>query len=81
MEPAQIEARTERIVRHLAIEVGATNEQQEQLCARVKCGMPAGFTNLYLAEKRSKQLSASVSVGGCQWPLPEEAQMTEKEKS
>ena len=46
-----------------------------------KCAMLAGFTNLYVAEKRSKQLSASVSGGGYQWPFPTKAQMTEKEMS
>ena len=36
MDPAQIEDRADRLVRHLAIEVDATNEQQERLRAVVK---------------------------------------------
>jgi Spy/CpxP family protein refolding chaperone len=36
MHPAQIEDRADRLVRHLAIEVDATNEQQERLRAVVK---------------------------------------------
>jgi periplasmic protein CpxP/Spy len=36
MDPAQIEDRADRMVRHLAIEVDATNEQQERLRAVVK---------------------------------------------
>lgn len=36
MDPAQIEDRADRVVRHLAIEVDATAEQQERLRAVVK---------------------------------------------
>jgi periplasmic protein CpxP/Spy len=36
MDPAQIEDRADRAVRHLAIEIDATNEQQERLRAVVK---------------------------------------------
>ena len=36
MDPAQIEDLADRLVRHLAIEVDATNEQQERLRAVVK---------------------------------------------
>jgi len=36
MDPAQIEDRADRLVRHLAIEVDATNEQQERLRAVAK---------------------------------------------
>jgi Spy/CpxP family protein refolding chaperone len=36
MDPAQIEDRADRMVRHLAIEVDATTEQQERLRAVVK---------------------------------------------
>src|SRR5437899_3968479 len=36
MDPAQIEDLADRMVRHLAIEVDATNEQQERLRAVVK---------------------------------------------
>jgi Spy/CpxP family protein refolding chaperone len=39
MEPAQIEDRADRMVRHLAIEVDATAEQQEQLRAVVKAAV------------------------------------------
>ncbi len=38
MDPAQIEDRADRMVRHLAIEVDATAEQQERLRAVVKVG-------------------------------------------
>jgi len=36
MDPAQIEDRADRMVRHLAIEIDATSEQQERLRAVVK---------------------------------------------
>jgi len=39
MDPAQIEDRADRMVRHLAIEVDANNEQQERLRAVVKAAV------------------------------------------
>jgi len=39
IDPAQIEDRADRMVRHLAIEVDATNEQQERLRAVVKAAV------------------------------------------
>jgi protein CpxP len=39
LDPAQIEERADRMVRHLAIEIDATTEQQEKLRATVKAAL------------------------------------------
>jgi hypothetical protein len=69
MEPAQIEDRTDRIVRHLAID--ATNEQQERLCAVVNVPCPPALQTFTWRRSGQNNCRPMCRLGAVNGPFPQ----------